>query len=407
MISFLLQEYTFAQDQKKNTKLLPNLLKKEKLFDNILAKNSAYDVQIIYTQIIREKNNKIKFIDHYYNVNKNTYFYPSNTVFLPTAALTLEKINGLSKEYDVNKDRYVRIDNALTQGIMIYQDASSENNYASFAHFIKKMLTAGDKDSYNFCYDFLHQRYFNERMHNLGYRNSWFLHKFDNNIPETSRQSNVVTFFRTDMESYYIDIIYLKRHSTTIPFYSVYIEKGEYNPDDYYSNRKKILLGKKIIQNGSIIDSVVDFSNRNKFTIEDMHGFLKSLIFPEIHKNKPELSKDDYVFLYKQMVDNNSEFNYVFNDKLDDPTIKIFNNSGKDAGFMIDNAYVIDTKNGVDFFLTVVIKCNKTDILGDEYYEYEKIGLPFMRNISKVVHKYAISKNKQHINFNDFLNKLE
>jgi hypothetical protein len=208
------------------------------------------------------------------------------------------------------------------------------------------------------------------------------------------------------VQSYYIDIIYLKRHPTTIPFSSVYVKKAEYNPVDYYSNREKILIGKGFVQDGNLVNSAADFTCKNKFTIENMHNFLKSLVFPEVHKNKLNLSDDDYSCLFKQMIDNN-DFNYILNDKLRDTAIKIFNNSGKDAGFMIDNAYIIDTRNGVDFFLTVVIRCNKADILGEEYYEYEQTGLSFMRNVSMVIHEHAISEKGESVNFDKFLNKLK
>jgi hypothetical protein len=402
----LLQGTICAQAQKVNTRLLPKLLKNEKLFDNILKHSDDYEVQIIYTKINRKKNN-IQFVDYHYNVDNKKYFYPSTTVFLPIAALTLEKINELSKKYDVDKHRYVRIDDAITQKTIIYQDTTSENNYPSFAHFIKKMFVFGDKSSCNFCYDFLNQRYLNERMHNLGYRNLWFLHKVNNEPPINSRQSNNVTFFRADVKSYYIDIIYLKRHPTTIPFYSTYMDKGEYNPLDYYSNRTKTLLGKGFVKNGNVVDSAADFTHRNTFPIEDMHDFLKSLIFPNEYGNKLGLSEEDYAFLYKQMIENNENHNYILKDKLNDPLIKIFNNSGKGAGFMIDNAYVVDTRNGVDFFLTVVIKCNKTDILGEEYYEYEETGLSFIKNISRFIHEYELKERDKPVNFDSFLNKIK
>jgi hypothetical protein len=403
----LITEYIYSQSNEKTTKFLPKLLKQEVWFDTVVKNPQVYEVQIIYTQINRKKN-KVKFVDHYYGVDKDRYFYPSRTVFLPVAALTLEKINRLSKEYDVDKHRYVRIDNALTQEIMIYQDPSSENNYASFAHFIEKMFKSGDRTAFNFCYDFLDQRYLNERMHGLGYGDSWMLHKLDGKAPETSRQSNAVTFFRTDIKSYYIDIIHLKRHPTTISFYSVFVKKGEYNPVDYYSDRTKILLGKATADSaGNMVDSSVDFSYRNQYSIEDMHGFLKSLIFPDVHRKKLDLSGDDYAFLYRQMSENSAESNYILNDKLNDRSIRIFNSSGKDFGFMVDNAYVIDTKNGIDFFLTVVIKCNRSNIFRDEYYDYEKTGLLFMKNLSNFIHRYEINRKENGaVEFDDFLNKI-
>jgi hypothetical protein len=408
LVFSVLQISLFAQTQNINTRLLPKMLKNEKLFDNITGKSSGYDVQIIYTKIERENKN-IEFTDYYYNVNQKKYFYPSKTVFLPAAVLTLEKINKLAEEYDLDKDRFVRIDDAVNQQIIMYQDTSSKSNYASFAHFIKKMLVNGDKNSYNYCYDFLNQRHFNDRIHQLGYNDSWFMHKLDGKAPHTSRQSNIVTFFRTDMKSYFVDIIYLKRHTTTIPFYSVYVKKGEHNPVDYYSSNEKLLLGKGVVENGNIVDSSLNFTHTNKFTIEDIHNFLKSLMFPEIQKNKFFLTDEDYIFLYQQLSANKAQdkANYLLSDKINDSTITIFNNSGKDLGFMIDNVYVIDKKNGVEFFLTVVMNCNKENIFGDEYYEYETTGLTFMKNLSNFIHQYAIEKKKNHVNFDAFLEKLK
>jgi hypothetical protein len=394
-----------AQTQNENTKLLPKLLKKEKLFDSITKKSGAYDVQIIYTKVER-KNKGIEFTDYHYNVNNGKYFYPSNTVFLPVSALTLEKINKLAEENDVNKDRYVRIDDAVDHHILVYQDTSSESNYASFSNFIRKMFTLGDKHSYNYCYDFLNQQHFNERMHSLGYNNSWFLHKFNSKNLEDSRQSNTVTFFRTDMKSYFVDIIYLKRYATTIPFYSVYVKNAEYNQNDYYSTQAKVLMGKGFVENGAVVNSPMDFTKHNKFSIKDMHNFLKSIIFPEFQKNKLNLTDEDYAFLYKHM-SNNDSINYILRDKLNDPSIKIFNNSGQAMGFMIENAYVIDTKNGVEFFLTAVINCNSENIFGEEYYEYDKIGLPFMQNIGNFIHDYEIKKRDKPVNFDTFLAKIK
>lgn len=399
----LTQENVSAQVQKKNTRLLPKLLKKETGRDSILGKTGACEVQIIYTKISREKD-RINFTDYYCNVNGNRYFYPSGTVFLPVAALTLEKITDLSKKYDLDKDRYVKFSNPTTQETIVYRDTALKNNYVSFAHIIRKMLVAGDDNSYNFCYDLLNQRYLNERIHGLGFPDSWFLHKFDNNLPESSRQSNTVTFFRTDVQSSYIDIIYLKRHPTIVPFYSIYVKNGEYNPNDYCSGREKIFLNRRFVKNGNTVDSAVNFTCANRYTAENMHGFMKLLIFPELYKNKLSLSDDDYSFLYSCMAEKNG-LNYILNDRLNDPSIRIFNNSGKGEGFMIDNAYVIDTKNGVDFFLTVVIKCNGAGIPED--CGYEKTGLSYIKSVSRIVHQHAINERDKAANFDDFLRKIK
>jgi hypothetical protein len=408
----------------QNTRLIHKLLKKEKDIAEILS-SKDYDVQVIYTSIER-KSGKIKFKDFYYNADKN-YFYPAETVMLPAAALTLEKINDIALEFDISKHTNVRIDDALTRRIIVYADRSLNENNVNFSNFVKRMMLVGDKSSYNYCYDFLNQRYFNDRMHSLGYRDSWFLHKFDRLDrldPLESRRTNIVTFFKTDVQSYFVDIIYLKRHSTTIPFYSVYVKKEESNPEDFYSYRKDIPVGKGLVKNGTTVNVPMNFKHYNKFTLVDMHEFLKNAIFPENQRVRMNLKDEDYSLLYKYMSlpPADSEFSeyasraeypddyckYLFGNRMGDPALKVFSNSGKGLGFILENSYVIDTKNGIDFFLTVMVKCNRDDIFGDDQPLYSQVGIPLMRRIARTVHASEIErKTGERISFNEFLDRLK
>jgi hypothetical protein len=405
----------------QNTRLLYKILKKEKDIAEILSSKN-YDVQVIYTSIER-KSGKMKFKDFYYNVDEN-YFYPAETVMLPAAALTFEKINDIALEFDINKYTNVRIDDALTRKIIVYANRSLNENNINFSNFVKRMMLVGDRNSYNYCYDFLNQRYFNDRMHSLGYRNSWFLHKFDRLDPQESRRTNIVTFFKTDVQSYFVDIIYLKRNSTTIPFYSVYVKKEESNPEDFYSYRKNIFAGKGRIENGTTVNEPMNFKYYNKFTLADMHEFLKNMIFPENQRVRMNLKDGDYSLLYKymSMAPADSEFSeyasrteypddyckYLFGNRPGDASLKVFSNSGKGLGFIIDNSYVIDTKNGIDFFLTVMVKCNRDDIFGDNQPLYSQIGIPLMRRIAQTVHNNEIKrKTGEYTSFNEFLDKTK
>lgn len=53
-------------------------------------------VQIIYTQIDRDAENRPTFTSFTYRVDPAEYFYPASTVKLPTALLALEKLQRLS-----------------------------------------------------------------------------------------------------------------------------------------------------------------------------------------------------------------------------------------------------------------------------------------------------------------------
>ncbi len=62
-------------------------------FGKILANPNEYRLQILYTQINRDKNNIPHFKEYSYRLNPKDYFYPASTVKMPLAFLALEKIN--------------------------------------------------------------------------------------------------------------------------------------------------------------------------------------------------------------------------------------------------------------------------------------------------------------------------
>ena len=64
-------------------------------FGKMLAHPNDYRLQIIYTQIDRDKNNIPHFKEYAYHLNPKEYFYPASTVKMPLAFLALEKINNL------------------------------------------------------------------------------------------------------------------------------------------------------------------------------------------------------------------------------------------------------------------------------------------------------------------------
>ena len=86
-----------AQPVKEDSKLLYNLMRQQPAhFKSIIDKRKNYEVQIIYTQINRDQNNKPSFKTFEYNVDTSRYFYPASTVKFPMALLALEKLNTLN-----------------------------------------------------------------------------------------------------------------------------------------------------------------------------------------------------------------------------------------------------------------------------------------------------------------------
>jgi hypothetical protein len=354
-------------------------LKKNSDIERVIS-SEIYDVQIICTQIERKKG-QIKFKDYYYRPDAN-YFYPSTAVALPAAVLTLEKLNTLAKDYEVDKFRNVRIEDPnAVRPIPV-------DTLNSFAEILRKMMTENDKTAFNNCYDFLDQQYFNETFHKLGYPRTWFLHKLNNKPPEDSRHTSSLIFFKTNIKSYFIDIMFLKRHPTIVPFLNVYVKKSAINPIDYYSVQPAVPAGKAHLKNDTLVHEPMNFAKMNKFPIKEMHEFLKMVIFPELHTRKPNLSDEDYKMLYQYMLANKK---HILSDN-QNPAIKIFNNSGMDMGFLIDNAYIVDTDKGTEMLMTIVVKCNRDDIFHANHHEYETVGLPFIKKASQIIYNHLVSR---------------
>ena len=55
-------------------------------------------------------------------------------------------------------------------------------------------------------------------------------------------------------------------------------------------------------------------------------------------------------------------------------------------GFLADCAYLKDTLNNVEFYLTICMYVNKDEILNDNKYEYDSIGIPFMKRMGELIY---------------------
>jgi hypothetical protein len=70
------------------------------------------------------------------------------------------------------------------------------------------------------------------------------------------------------------------------------------------------------------------------------------------------------------------------------PGIRIFNKVGDAYGFLLDGAYFADFDNGLEYLLSAVLYVNEDGILNDNKYEYDQIGLPFMKQLGKLIYQY-------------------
>jgi hypothetical protein len=130
-------------------------------------------------------------------------------------------------------------------------------------------------------------------------------------------------------------------------------------------------------------------------------------------KQRFDLQKNDRDFLLKYLSQNPSETNYPkYNDSIfynsyvkfffHDSThqmpqqIRVFNKVGWAYGFLTDVSYVIDVKNNIEFMLAATIYVNQDEILNDDKYEYETIGLPLLHEVGNLVYKYDLKRERKY-----------
>ena len=392
IISLVMVNNSFAQKD-----LLKTLLEsKPEQFAKILAGQDKYEVQIIYTQIDRNKNNKPRFKTYNYAVDASHYFYPASTVKLPACVLALEKINNLNVA-GLNKETSMITGASGYKQTAVKNDSSTKNFLPSVSNYAKKILMVSDNDAFNRLFEFVGQKDFNENLWKKGYKNLRIVHRLQSgNTPEENAHTNSIYFYKGQ------DIVYK--------------QDSAYNPKSFFPT---VPIKKGIGYIGAddkLVNEPLDFTKKNYFSLADQHNILKAILFPEAVKAKSRfnLTADDYTFLYKYMSQVPTQsLEPVYDKKAFYPTyckfllygsepqaallpnIKIFNKVGDAYGFLIDNAYIVDFDKGVEFMVSVVIHCNEDQIYNDDKYDYDTIGYPFMKNLGQLIYDYEVNRVKK------------
>jgi hypothetical protein len=389
---FLISMSTFAQ---KPANILEQLLlsnpdKFKKLTDN----PEKYRLQILYTQIDRDAKNKPSLTTYSYRADSNEYFYPASTVKLAASVVALEKLNALKMDKSTT---FHTLKNRPSQ-LEIKTDSSAKSGLPSIEHYIKKILLVSDNEAHNRLYEFLGQRPFNETMLSKGFQGVRLTHRLQTPLPR--------------LENQYTNPIQLINASGNV----IYNQPEAFN-DKPYSAATPILLGKGTMNEAGVVeDKPLDFSLKNAYPLQAQHDFLKRLMLPEAFpaKNRFQLKKEDYAFLYRYMSMYPTEskdpvyteefatyckFLYYGSEKNAplNSSMRIFNKVGDAYGFLLDNAYVVDFDKKIEFIVTAVLLCNEDEIFNDEKYDYDTIGFPFFKDLGQVIYDYEVKRPKKHL----------
>ncbi|MET3114092.1 hypothetical protein AAKU52_001825 [Pedobacter sp. CG_S7] len=380
--------------QKTDTLLLEKLMRsKPELFSTILNHPQKHEVQVLYTQVIRDKNMQPTFKSYSYNLNDQRYFYPASTVKLAAVIFALEKIQEL-KIKGLSAKSTMLTDSSESGQTKVSIDATAKNGLPSIEHYIKKILLTSDNDAFNRLYEFIGRAEINEKLKKYGLHNSRILNRLAiGDAGEASKYTNPIKFYNGKKQ--------------------VYVQQAQYDTKEYPLTLSNTIIGKAYIDsNERLVNKPFNLENKNAFSISDQQALMKKLITPEAFPaaQRYNLSDADYKLIYKYMSRLPTESDYPAYDPKEfwptyskmlyygreknaviNPDLKIFNKYGDSYGFIIDNAYFKDSKNQVEFFLTAVVQSNENEIYNDNKYEYESICYPFMKNLARMI--YAAELN--------------
>lgn len=395
LFTFILLVLTCAAAaQPRTDRFLEGLLKKHAspALQHILQHPDSFRVQLIYTQINRDAQNRPVFKHYYYHVNAHTYFNPASTVKMPLAFLALEKLNSLG----IDKYTTMLTDSGYRGQTRVFTDTSAANGLPSVANYIKKVFLVSDNDAYNRLYEFIGQQTIHEKLWAKGYPDVRIVRRFVSMDEEQNRHTNPVYFVKGK------DTVYRQPPAASAL---------------QYDFSRPLLTGNKHYNRDEVlVNSPMDFTRHNNAPLEDLREMLQSVLFPpSVPASKRfNLTPDDYRFLYRYMGALPFESQHPAYDATEffdsytkffrfkagrgkiPPYMRVFNKTGWSYGFLTDVAYFADFRHKVEFMVSGNIYVNRDGVLNDNKYEYEEEGYPFFKEVGDIIYQHELQRSRPH-----------
>ena len=347
------------------------------VFDNA----EKYELQILYTQINRKPNGRIKFKDFEYRVDNKAYFYPASSVKLPIAALALEKIKELRSSGKIG----------IIRNTPYYFEGDSVKH--SISHDIEAVFAVSDNEAFNRLFEFLGQDYINNKLEQKGINPVSISHRLS--VGDALKTETIPMIFEISENSDSTDFRW----------------PGTQNLSSIPLNMQGVHKGIGYIQNDTLIDEAFDFSLKNYFPLRLQHQLMKQLIFPNnFPENKRfDMDNEDRKFLlnamkqlpreagydHKEYPDSYVKFFLYGDTKNAIPNeMKIYNKIGEAYGTLTETAYITNASKDVEFFLSATVLVNKNEIFNDNIYEYDSIGIPFFATLGREIYELELKRKK-------------
>jgi hypothetical protein len=237
--------------------------------------------------------------------------------------------------------------------------------------------------------------YINQRLQSWGFHSARILHRLEKPLTAEQNRYTPAVHFTSQTG----DTVYTQRAAMAIRSWV-----GEPVP-----------IGIGYYAQGKLVNGPMNFGEKNAFPLPDLHRLVQWIMFP---MSQPggcllNLTREDYDFLrthmgmlphesrspvydasrywpaYVKFLLAGSNPSFQFPEDL-----RIFNKVGDAYGFLIDGAYIVDRKRGVEFLLSAIIYCNSDGILNDDRYDYQSVGYPFLAALGHLIYQYECTREK-------------
>ena len=341
----------------------------------ILKNESEFQIQFLFIpikNIQKEWNQSIEF-------GTNKYFYPASMVKLPTAIAAYEMFHANN------------LNTTIPLAIHTFCGVEKSHNNVSLDSLIYRALVLSDDNAFNALIAIVGREKVNDLFNRLQFSKAQMFHSFAH-----------CTGFELNKSASF-DILQKEGKSNSV---KGEIEKKAPLPlDANFAKAGKYFYNKE----GKLVQEARTFSKNNYLTLRQMADLI--LWVNKEDTTKLKLSKSQFQFLQKSLSDlpkqmvlsreeakfkNGFLTNYFFygsNPKAKEiEGLKITNMVGLSHGFLSEIALVEDEKTNSSYIIGAVIYTNKKGIVGDGIYEYEKVGLPYLKELSLLIHEKATGR---------------
>jgi len=341
---------------------------------NVFHDPDLYQIQIIYTEITRDSIGKAHFTDFDFRLNNDHYFYPASTVKLPMAVLALEYVS------------------TNTVGINLYTAYTTSRDSLShtIADDVRQIFAVSDNEAYNRLYELIGRDRANNRLRELGLAPIRLSHRLST--------ANAGAAIR--------DTLKFLVEKDTLRIFGI--------PDTPIEKLSALGLSKGMgfMQNDTLIEKPMDFSEKNYFPLKTQHELMKRIRFPENYSEEKQfkLSPEAAQLLSKVMheVPRKAGYNeatyydsygkfFLYGDNKEriPETTSIYNKVGYAYGTLTETAHIIDKEQDIEFLLSATILVNDNRVFNDDTYEYDTIGIPFLAQLGREIYTAEYSRKRR------------